>query len=495
MCGVVGLTGGAPVAPRLRLALHTLQHRGQDAAGVAVCDTDGAVRGLRALGLVGVALPAERLGQLRGTVGIGHVRYPTSGGASASHAHPFTTAVRDVGEIAVAFNGNLVNAAALQDHVIASGLRPQTDSDGELLLLVIAGALARHAPTTIDTLVAALTDVAGRLRGGYTAVMTVPVDGTPCLVAVRDPAGLRPAVYGQRNNGAEYMVASESVALDALDFGEIAEVPPGALVVLRPGHAPVVRVLAAPAPRPCAFEHVYFARADSVVDGQRVNDTRAALGRALAQAWAARGLSADVVVGVPDTATPAAKAAAKHLGLPVQEGFIKNRYSGRTFILPDVPARAAALRLKLNPIREVFEGRRVLLIDDSLVRGATMRRTTHLVRSLRPTEIHVGVFSPAVRHPCFYGIDMPTSDELIASGVAPDALEARLCDHLSVDSVTFLPLHALRQQVSPACVACFDGGYPVPLTAAETRHIRQRRHAQRERGCAHSPKVGVESSQ
>jgi amidophosphoribosyltransferase len=448
-----------------------MQHRGQDAAGIATADGER-LHLVKHTGLVGTALAAERVAPVAGRLGIGHVRYPTIGGVGAEEAQPYLTRLHG---LALAHNGNLTHTRALEAELGARGLRPMSRNDGELLLLLLADELTRRGGAGgVDVAVDAVAGLMRRARGAYAAVAIAPVDGAPAVIGFRDPRGLRPLCHGLREDGAQ-MVASESVALDALGFRLVGEVPPGGAVILRPGQPAEVRTLVPEAPAPCAFEHVYFARADAILDGRRVNATRWALGERLADAWSARGLAADVIVGVPDTSRPAVMAMSERLGIPHREGFIKNRYSGRTFILPDTHAREAALRLKLNPIAEAFAGQRVLLVDDSIVRGSTMARIAAMVRDLGPREVHVGVFSPPVRHPCYFGIDMPTRAELVANDAPPEGLEALLRARFGVDSVTFTSAEDLRAVTGASCQACFDGAYPLPVDEGEAAWIGSQR--------------------
>jgi amidophosphoribosyltransferase len=471
MCGVVGITSNTAVAPRLVIALFAMQHRGQDAAGIAT--RDGRLVTLsKASGTVDQALPAKTVRTHAGHSGIGHVRYPTHGSNSAAEAHPFITRM---GGIAVAHNGNLTNTDALLHRVHALDLMPLSRNDGELMLLLLAHALASRGGAQSDAVVVeALTEVMQVVEGAYTVVVSLQVAGVDTVLCFRDPHGIRPAVYGKRGN--DWAVASESVALDALGASMVSDVPGGSAIFLRHNQEPKTYTIVSRPSRACSFENVYFARPDSRIEMQRVTATRWSMGDILAQEWALRGFQADVIVPIPDTSRPAAQAMSERLGIPHREGFIKNRYSGRTFIMPDATTRDAALRLKLNPIREVFEGKSVLLVDDSVVRGSTMRRIAALVLSLGPKEIHLAVCSPPVRHPCFYGIDMPTKEELIANTVGPDGLESTLRSHFGVDSVTYLSRQGLAKAVGkPLCAACFDGDYPVPLNDHERELIQRNR--------------------
>ena len=298
------------------------------------------------------------------------------------------------------------------------------------------------------------------------------------MVAFRDPNGIRPGLYGRRDSDGAWMVASESVALDVLGFRKISDLPAGEVFLFREGEDPVRRpVISAPA-RPCVFERIYFARPDSVMEDGRVNRQRWRMGRQLAREWRDKGFEADVVVAVPDTSRPAAMAMAEELGIPNREGFIKNRYSGRTFIMPDAATRKAALRLKLNPIREIFAGQRVLLVDDSIVRGTTMGRIVDMLRDLEPAALHLAIFSPPVRHPCFYGIDMPTEAELVAAQMPPETIEVDLSERIGADSLTYLSNEGLKGVMGKdICAACFDGDYVVKLTDSERAHITAERRS------------------
>ena len=474
MCGFVGLIADQPVAGALLLALQTIQHRGQDAAGCGTWD-DRRVHLVKGLGLINQAVPPTAQASLVGNAGISHVRYPTAGAHStAEDAQPFRT--RQPG-ILLAHNGNVTNMAELTRWLRDEGLVVLSQCDAEPILLTFSWALNRQRTIghTADDVLAAVKEVHKRVRGGYSVTAVLEVDGQPTLVAFRDPHGIRPGVYGQRDDGA-WMTASESVALDVMAIDKAGDFPTDAALLLRTGQDAVALPLAARPKRHCVFERVYFARPDSTMEDGRVNRQRWLMGRKLAEEWKARGLEADLVVAVPDTSRPAAQAMAEALGIPNREGFIKNRYSGRTFIMPDQRTREAALRLKLNPIREWFAGKRVLLVDDSIVRGSTMRRILSMVRDLGPTELHVAIFSPAVRHPCFYGIDMPSEDELLAARYDEDPHSEEMAAALGADSLTFLSVEGLQDVSGPdACMACFNGDYIVPVSEAERADIRAER--------------------
>lgn len=483
MCGFVGLVGVEPVAPSLYLGLQAVQHRGQDACGMGTWDR-GHLQVYKDLGRVGRVFTPEILGTLRGNAGIGHVRYPTVGASTRNDAQPFMT---QRPAIVAAHNGNLVNLEALYAHLRSRGIRAMSTCDSEPILLLLGDELLQRKVVdhNEDDLVIAARRTMEMLRGSYSVVAVMEVSGRETLIALRDPHGIRPAVYGRRADGA-WMVASESVSLDVLDFQRVGDVPPGSMVFLRAGEPPIVREVLVGKPHHCIFEDIYFARPDSVMTGTRVYTRRWELGLKLAEEWAAKQIEADVVVAVPDTSRPAAQAMAERLGIAYREGFIKNRYSGRTFIMPDQGAREAEMRLKLNPIEEFFRGQRVVLVDDSIVRGTTMRRIVQMVRRLEPKALHVAIFSPAVRNPCFYGIDMPSRAELVASRVAPEngsstddpaAVERYLAGVFGADTVTFLSEQGLRAVAGERiCSACFGGAYPVAVDDRERGFIvRDRR--------------------
>ena len=371
MCGFVGLIGVEGAASSLVIGLQAIQHRGQDAAGIGTLNA-GQFSLEKEMGLVTTALPSHVVSSMRGQSGIAHVRYPTAGPeATRNDAQPFLT--RRPG-ILLAHNGNVTNVPELSRTLREEGWHVLSLCDAEPILLVLAEALTRSRPEghIRDDVVRAVREVHQRVRGAYTVVALLEVDGRETLISFRDPHGIRPGVYGRRDDGA-WISASESVSLDVLGLQKVDDVPVGHVVFMVPGQDSESLPLE-PArsdcplqARPCVFERIYFARPDSVMEEGRVNRVRWRLGRQLAREWRARDLQADLVVAVPDTSRPAAQALAEELELPHREGFIKNRYSGRTFIIPDQSTRNAALRLKLNPIREMLEGKSVLLIDDSVV--------------------------------------------------------------------------------------------------------------------------------
>lgn len=466
MCGFVGLIGVERAGAALAMGLSAIQHRGQDACGIGTV-FEGRFCLHKDLGLVANVFGPEPVARLHGSAGIGHTRYPTVGAGVREDAQPFYT--RRPG-VLMAHNGNVTNLPELDAWLRGRGIHVQSQCDVEPILLVFAEALADRRPVghTEEDVREAVAEVFRRVRGAYSCVALCEVDGQQTLVAFRDPFGIRPGSYARSASGA-WAASSESVVYDALGFEKVGDLPPGQVVLMRPNQEPrILPIDAERQARPCVFERIYFARPDSRMEEGAVFATRWALGRRLGQEWRARGIEADVVVPVPDTSRTSAQAMAEELGLPFREGFIKNRYSGRTFIMPDPSARAAAHRLKLNPIPEIFEGKRVILVDDSVVRGTTVRRLADLTRASRPSAVHLAVYSPPVLHPCFYGIDMPTQDELVAARLKPEEWPAAF----GVDSVTFLSVDGLRQTMGrPICMACFDGDYAVPVSREEVSAI------------------------
>lgn len=489
MCGFVGMISPGNVAPEIHLGLQALQHRGQDSAGIATMRTDGRefyVR--RGLGTVPNALSAEKLADLPGSVGIGHVRYPTIGHGVLGDAQPFF--YRQPG-VLMAHNGNITNYGELVDSLAERSIHLLSRCDVEPAMCEFADALVqrRKAHHTIDDAMHALREVRRRVRGSYSIVAVLMLDGEPTLLTFRDPNAIRPAVIGRREDGA-WIVASESVALDALGFHRFEEASAGEALFLRPGREPERRNLERADAAPCVFEFIYFARPDSVMEGRSVYEVRLDLGRGLAQRIREKGVEADVVIPVPDTARPAAATLAEVLGVPLREGFIKNRYSGRTFIMPDALTRTAALRLKLNPLPTEIEGRRVLLVDDSIVRGTTLRRVIALLRDAGAAAVHLAIHSPPVRHPCFFGIDMSTEEELFARRFPADldSLEREAAAQLDVESLTYLSVASLDRVFGASrCSACFDGKYPQTVPEGDRRGIAEDRRASAE----HSTSRGI----
>lgn len=416
MCGIVGMLAAMPVNQSLYDALVVIQHRGQDAAGIMTSD-EQRVYLRKANGLVRDVVKERHMLRLKGHVGIGHVRYPTAGSHSASESQPFY--VNSPYGLGVVHNGNLVNTEALALELQQSDLRHlNTKSDSEVLLNVLAHELQQVGSEKLTTAAVfqALTAVYQRLIGAYSVVVMIQGYG---LLAFRDPHGIRPLAYGQRDtdHGKEFMCASETIALDALGFKLIDDVQPGqAVFVDLQGvihrHQCVPRAMR----NPCIFEFIYLARPDSVIDKIPVYQSRLGMGRALARQVFKQHPrhDIDVVIPIPETSRTAALALAQELGVPYSEGFVKNRYIGRTFIMPGQSARRSSVRMKLNAMREEFSGRNVLLVDDSIVRGTTSKEIIQMARDAGAKKVYFASAAPEVRYPNVYGIDMPSADELIA---------------------------------------------------------------------------------
>jgi amidophosphoribosyltransferase len=451
MCGIVGV-GGVPEAARLAfLGMYSLQHRGQEAAGIVSIEAgdDGASHIHRGTGLVSDAFDETRLRQLKGETAIGHLRYSTAGGAGLHNSQPILVRYSE-GDLALAHNGNLTNAQELRARLVREGALFQSSIDSEAIVHLIARSRREGVDAQID-------DALSQLEGAFSLLITVG----DTLYAARDPYGFRPLVLGHKDGG--YVVASETCALDIMGARYLRDIEPGEVLRIEDGELTRLRPLVTyKAPAPCIFELVYFARPDSRLWGQSVDRARRAFGRRLAVEQPA---DADCVISVPDSANSAALGFAEESGIPYELGLIRNHYVGRTFIEPSQAGRDFKVRLKYSPVREVLQGKRVVVVDDSLVRGTTSQGLVALLREAGATEVHFRVASPPVRNPCFYGIDMPTRDELIAARLSPDEIR----DHLSVDSIGYLSLEGMLDAVSDAgtfCSACFSGDYPAPLTDA-----------------------------
>ncbi len=445
MCGIVGIVGTGPVNQSLYDALLVLQHRGQDAAGIVTCE--GTRLHLRKdNGLARDVFHTRHMVKLRGDMGIGHVRYPTAGCSTSAEAQPFY--VNSPYGITLAHNGNLVNAHQLKKELFQDDLRHiNTDSDSEILLNVFAHELQQHGKLQVDEndVFAAVEAVHRRCRGGYAAVAMIAGHG---IVGFRDPCGIRPVVVGMRSgdNGDEYMIASESVALDTLGFELIGDLAPGEAVYVdvdgrlhRRGCAQN-SILS-----PCLFEFVYFARPDSIIDNISVHKARSRMGRKMAakikRDWAAEAI--DSVIPIPDTSRTAALELANELGVRYTEGFIKNRYIGRTFIMPGQKVRKKSVRQKLNAIDLEFRGKNVLLVDDSIVRGTTSQQIVQMARDAGANKVYFASAAPAVRFPNVYGIDMPAATELVAHGRTDDEVG----DLIGADRLIYQDLADLEDAV------------------------------------------------
>jgi amidophosphoribosyltransferase len=464
MCGILGIQAKSQVNQSLYDGLLVLQHRGQDAAGILT--SDGQRIHLRKdNGQVRDVFQQQHMLALRGNIGIGHVRYPTAGCDSPAEAQPFY--VNSPFGLALAHNGNLTNAAELKDELFREDLRHiNTESDSEILLNVFAHELAAVAKLRLapDHLFRAVSAVHRRCRGAYAVTMLVAGIG---ILAYRDPFGIRPLVFGKRetDQGPEHMFASESVALDVLGYDYVRDVAPGeAIFVDLNGQVHSQQCAQKPELAPCIFEFVYFARPDSMMDGIYVHKTRLRMGERLAgkikRVWADHDL--DVVIPIPDTSRTAALQMAYELNLPYREGFIKNRYIGRTFIMPGQAERKKSVRQKLNAIDVEFRGKNVLLVDDSIVRGTTSKQIIQMAREAGARKVYFASAAPPVRFPNVYGIDMPSVNELIGNGRSEEQIAVAIgADHLIYQDLADL-IDAAREgnpKIQRFDASCFNGEY------------------------------------
>ncbi|MEN8214435.1 MAG: amidophosphoribosyltransferase [Pseudomonadota bacterium] len=495
MCGIAGIVAQHPVNQELYDALLVLQHRGQDAAGIVTCE--GNHLNLRkGNGLARDVFQSEQMIDLRGNMGIAHVRYPTAGSSSSAEAQPFY--VNSPYGITLAHNGNLTNAKVLKKELFTSDLRHiNTNSDSEILLNILAHELQEKGKLRIDAddIFQAVTSVHQRCRGGYSAVAMIP---GYCIVGFRDPHGIRPICFGKREteSGDEYMIASESVALDTLGFQRIRDLEPGeAVVVTKNGGFHAQQCATETTHTPCIFEYVYFARPDSIIDNIFVHKARQRMGKKLAgkikREWPEHDI--DVVIPIPDTSRTAALSLATKLKRPYAEGFIKNRYIGRTFIMPGQKARKKSVRHKLNAIDLEFKNKNVLLVDDSIVRGTTSRQIVQMARDMGAKKVYFASASPPVRFPNVYGIDMPAASELIAHGRS----DAEIAAYIGADGLIYQDIDDLinavkkkgRSTVSSFDTSVFNGEY---VTGDVNQHYLDDLEAARNDGAKQQPGHGRE---
>jgi amidophosphoribosyltransferase len=460
MCGFVGRIGDGPAAPPLAAGIAALQHRGYDAAGLGT--RDGLRRGL---GRVGDVLTPEVVGSISGNAGLAHVRYPTSGARRDDPADAQPMPMSRSGDL-VAFNGHIANAAALGAEV---GL-PATATDATVLAcwLGTRWAAVTSAEPPVDAILVVLREFSRLAEGAWSVAALVEIEGEAALVAWRDPHGRRPAVYGADPHGS-WAVASEPVALAAMGCAVRGSIPAGHAVVLRAHREPEIHRLAPSEPRPCVVESLYYADPRSTLEHGPVAEFRQRLGQELASAVAKKGLTLDAVIAIPASAQIAAAAVASELGLPLVEGFDTPTTRLRSFILGDPASRQAAARAKLVPRPEAFGGQRVLLVDDSLVRGTTLQTLLPALRALRPAAIHLAIAAPPLRHPCRFGFDLPSTDEFFAATLPFPDPEPEAARRLGVDTLTYLPRAGLDRVSGPAtCTVCFGD----PNTAGFAHPIR-----------------------
>ncbi len=449
-CGVFGIHTQDSAAPLVHLGLYALQHRGQESAGIATYD-GRRVHIVKAMGLVSQIFTPERVAGLPGPIGVGHVRYSTMGGARLENAQPFLEPT-PWGTLVLAHNGNLINAPFLRAELEEAGCRFHATSDTEVITKLIATAPAA-------TLVEAVAYCMERIVGAYTIVAMAG----GMLLAFRDAHGIRPLAMGRL--GDDVVFASESCAFDHIGAQAVGEVGPGELLLADAGGLRSIQVLPVSRRASCVFEYIYFARPDTVLEAQNVHHVRRRMGRVLAREHPVR---ADIVVAVPDSGTSAALGFAETSGVVHEIGLIKNRYVGRTFIQPDPSMRDFGVRVKLNPVRDVVAGRRVVLVDDSIVRGTTSRQIVRMLRHAGAREVHVRISSPPIRHACFYGIDTSNRGELVAARLSIDeirqAIEADSLGYLSVPGL----IEALELPRRDLCLACLTGAYPTETPTEAT---------------------------
>ena len=458
-CGVFGvLAPGGAVAHQTYLGLYALQHRGQESAGIAVSDGSN-VTVVKDMGLVSSAFDDRILAALEGAIAIGHTRYSTTGSSSWRASQPF---YRDVGdlEFALAHNGNLVNTAEL---AAETGMLDGTvTSDSDLVAELVALELASDDAPEGNELPWALKRVLPRLKGGFSFVAM----DRHHLVGARGPEGFWPLCLGRLDNG--WVVASESPALDTVGAHFVREIAPGEMVVINRAGWTSEHPFDNPDPKLCVFEFVYFSRPDTVLYGRNVHAARQRMGEQLADQ---APVKADLVMPVPESGIPAAQGFARASGIPYRDGLVKNRYIGRTFIAPSQEMRALGVKMKLNPIRHNIEGQRLIVVDDSIVRGTTTRAIVEMLRAAGAAEVHLRISSPPYRWPCFYGMDTGTQAELLAANLTVDEIR----EYLGVDSIGYLELDRLIDATGAAgagfCTACLDGKYPVEIPAEIGREV------------------------
>ena len=455
-CGVFGVFGHAEAANMTYLGLHALQHRGQESAGIVTSDGEQ-VYAHRAMGLVQDAFTQDQLAKLPGPIAIGHVRYSTAGGSHIKNAQPIAVDYAR-GSLAVCHNGNLTNAEELRTELEERGSIFVSDTDTEVFVHLVAVSKEIAVEDKI-------ADALSRVRGAYSLLFLT--EGA--IVAVRDPMGIRPLCLGTfQGERKAHVVASEPCAFDLIGAEYVRDVEPGEMVIIDKNGIRSVRPIGRAPQRTCVFEYVYFARPDSKLDGRSVYDVRRALGRALAKE---HPVDADVVVPVPDSAVPAAIGYAAESGLPFDMGLIRSGYVGRTFIEPQQSIRHFGVRLKLSAVQPVLRGKRVVIVEDSIVRGTTSRKVVKMVRDAGAREVHMRISSPPTQWPCYYGIDTPTRGELIASSHSVD----EIARYVTADSLRYLSLEGMLAAAGgekTMCHACFSGEYAIPFTPTHKRQLR-----------------------
>lgn len=478
MCGIIGIIGSKDVSAELHVGLLALQHRGQDACGMAVIDGENIVQ-KKDLGLVGDVFSKRVISELKGGMGLGHVRYTTAGTNTKKNAQPFY--VKIPVNIAMASNGNTINTAELADILWDNNITLHSTSDLEVILGIFKLELkkvVKRGKVTSEHVFLAAEKMMKLVVGSYSLVVLIEGVG---MLAVRDPYALRPLVFGESRDdeNKSYIFASETVAVDVLDYKAICDLKASEAILVDMNMNVTRRVLHTVKKKGhCMFEYVYFARPDSVLDHASVYDVRLALGRELAKQWS--GEEIDSVIAAPDTSRTAALAFANAIGVKYREGLIKNRYIGRTFIMPSQGERTSALRIKINPISSEVKGKRIAIVDDSIVRGTTSKKTVDLLRSAGAKSVHFLSSCPPIINPCIYGIDMPTFDELIAHKRSVKEID----DLIKADSLTYQSVEGLKKAIGidHLCTACVTGEYIIPMNDGTLKCMGEKRKKEK-KGC------------
>ena len=443
-CGVFGIFGHPDAANLTYLGLYSLQHRGQESAGIVSSDGKQ-LYGEKSMGLVADIFNEERIKKLPGYIAIGHNRYSTTGDSVAINIQPILVNFA-LGGLAIAHNGNLVNAGILKDELEAYGSIFQSTMDSEVIIHLIA-------QSRMATLHERIVDALSHVQGSYSLLLITEHE----LIAVRDPNGFRPFALAELDGA--YVVASETCAFDLIEATYIRDIAPGEMVVISSSGIKSSFPFKPAEPSHCIFEFIYFARPDSMVFGQNVYTIRKAFGKQLARET---GIEADVVIAVPDSGVPAALGYAEEAGIPFDFGLIRNHYIGRTFIEPRQTIRHFGVKIKLNPVKDALKGKRVVVVDDSIVRGTTSKKIIKMIRNAGAAEVHMRISSPPTSYPCFYGIDTPTRQELIASTHSIEEIRK----YITADTLGYISMDGIQkvvQQPMNYCSACFDGAYPVPF--------------------------------
>jgi amidophosphoribosyltransferase len=471
MCGILGIIGKENAIEEVVTGLLTIQHRGQDAAGAITFDEKFNIK--KGLGLVRNVFNKKNMSRLSGNTAIGHVRYPTIGQYGVTEAQPFY--VNTPYGIGLAHNGNVTNYRELKKELEDIENRYiNTTCDAELILNVFASQLSKFPKFTVENLFTAVDNTFKKIKGSYSVISTIGKKG---FLAFRDPHGFKPLIYGKKEQS--YAFASESVALDVLDYRIIDDVKPGEAIFIDNEKNLYKKRLFESIHTPCIFEWVYFARPDSVIDGISVYEARFRLGKRLAEDIKSKNINPDVIIPIPDTSRASALALSEELKTKYREGLIKNRYIGRTFIMATQSERKIAVKMKLNPIKNVIKNKKVLLVDDSIVRGNTSREIVNLLRTSGAKEVYFASYSPPLRFPCIYGIDMQTKHEFIAKEKSIEDIKKEIgCDELVYQSLDGL-LSSLqiggKDEFRFFCTSCFDGNYPTKVDEKLFKEIEQDR--------------------